>query len=69
MREERCCRWLKILYNGPEKTTQWILSLEKHDGEFNELQLDGTLYSGCLRKEKAANWPPFQHYFQLRISV
>lgn len=28
--------------SGPEKTTQWILSLEKHDGEFNELQLDGT---------------------------
>jgi transposase len=27
--------------NEPEETRQWILSLEKHDGEFNELQLDG----------------------------
>lgn len=26
--------------NEPEQTRQWILSLEKHDGEFNELPLD-----------------------------
>ena len=28
--------------NEQEETRQWILSLEKHDGEFNELQMDGS---------------------------
>jgi transposase len=28
--------------NEQEETRQWILSLEKHNGEFNELQMDGS---------------------------